>query len=379
MKPSPRTIPNCFLAASVFAVLFACCASLDAQSVPVTSGGTHPQPVPSAQSPRVGAVEDWSSHAVVFSNLSALEKSGRPDAADRARKIASDPRYIMEQLRRRQPVSDSSLAALANLAAKLAAGDSSAGVHAAMKGVSTTDGLVSADLSRLHSRAMPSRPMERDWSVSLGLAGVASDMYPAKFTADASHNTPNCQEDFVVFGVYVDGFIGQANIMGFNNLYVNSQGTGYCPGTSPNVMFSYYVDYGALETSPSISLDGTSLVFVDSTPGASQLHVLKIGTSGNNGTSATAPAFPGDGNNAIDTSVELSGGVQVSRSSVFMDWVNDNAYVGDDAGVLHLFHPVFGGPLAEVTTGGWPITILSESAVGAPPVLSAPSYDSYSQ
>ena len=60
-----------------------------------------------------------------------------------------------------------------------------------------------------------------------------------------------------------------------------------------------------------------------------------------------------------------------------MDWSTDSAYVGDDAGVLHFFHPVFGGPLAEVTTGGWPLTVVT--GLAAPPVLSGASYDSYTK
>ena len=45
-----------------------------------------------------------------------------------------------------------------------------------------------------------------------------------------------------------------------------------------------------------------------------------------------------------------------TNSSVFYDFSDDTAYVGDDAGWLHQFHPVFNGtagtPPAEVRTGG---------------------------
>jgi hypothetical protein len=55
-------------------------------------------------------------------------------------------------------------------------------------------------------------------------------------------------------------------------------------------------------------------------------------------------------------------------SNPWYDWTSDTVYVGDDNGILHRFHPVFGGTPAEVTSGGWPLTLGSTS-------VSSPVYD----
>ena len=60
-----------------------------------------------------------------------------------------------------------------------------------------------------------------------------------------------------------------------------------------------------------------------------------------------------------------------SNSSVFYDYSNDTAYVGDDAGWLHKYTPVFKGVPAQVTTGGWPVQVNP----GAPTALNSPVHD----
>ena len=59
-----------------------------------------------------------------------------------------------------------------------------------------------------------------DWSVSLGgTAGMAADMYPAKFNFDIAGNTPSCANDYAVFTIDAAGSATQANLVAFNNLY----------------------------------------------------------------------------------------------------------------------------------------------------------------
>jgi hypothetical protein len=65
----------------------------------------------------------------------------------------------------------------------------------------------------------------------------------------------------------------------------------------------------------------------------------------------------------------MSGNVSVTRSSPFVNYSDDIAYVGDDTGKLHKFTPVFNGTPAEVTTGGWPFTVASGV------ILTGPVYD----
>jgi len=59
---------------------------------------------------------------------------------------------------------------------------------------------------------------------------------------------------------------------------------------------------------------------------------------------------------------------------VFVDYGNDIGYVGDDSGKLHKLTPFFNGTLAEVTTGGWPVTIASTTTK----ILTGPVFDSVS-
>ena len=219
-------------------------------------------------------------------------------------------------------------------------------------------------------------PLLRDWSVSLGAGGVAAGQYPAKFTF-YPNLTPSCTTDFAVYGVNAAGApVGpgaQANIVGFNQLYVNSTMTGICgtgTATAPTVYFSYFVGTGKVQTSPSISVTGTKIAYIESVAGASKLHVTTIGTTGSNGTSATSPVVPGTGNNAADIAITLNGGVNVSASSPFVDYEDDIAYVGDDNGILHKFTPVFNGTPAEVIGGGWPVTVDSGR------ILTGPVWDS---
>lgn len=183
-------------------------------------------------------------------------------------------------------------------------------------------------------------PLSRDWSVSLGAAGVAADMYPTKWNFSTT-GTPSCTGDYVVFGANAAGVSGsQANIVAFNHLYVNSGGTGLCSGTAPSVLFAYFVGTGTVQTSPTLSGDGTKVAYVESISGGSKFHVTTIGTTGSNGTVAS-PKAPGSGNNAADSSITMSGSVSVTFSSPFVDYQDDIAYVGDDSGNLHKFTPVF--------------------------------------
>ena len=70
------------------------------------------------------------------------------------------------------------------------------------------------------------RMSNRDWSISLGSAGTAGAMYPAKFTFDINA-TPSCANDFVVFPANQSPNATHENLVAFNNLYsgnVNSSG-----------------------------------------------------------------------------------------------------------------------------------------------------------
>src|ERR1700733_819461 len=111
----------------------------------------------------------------------------------------------------------------------------------------------------------PKKGIHRDWSFP-GLGNnLRKNMFPAKFSFDPAA-PPDCVNDYVVFGLAVAGSATQANLVAFNNLYVDSvTGLGLCPGFAPNVMFAYNVTTGTsggqVQTSPVISLDGKKIAF----------------------------------------------------------------------------------------------------------------------
>ena len=90
--------------------------------------------------------------------------------------------------------------------------------------------------------------------------------------------------------------------------------------------------------------------------------MLTIGTTGTNGDS-TRGVVPGaeGGNNAVDTFLPFSNGASNTRSSPFVVYDADVAFVGDDHGFIHKFNGVFNGTLTE-QGGAWPARVGSELA-----------------
>jgi hypothetical protein len=207
----------------------------------------------------------------------------------------------------------------------------------------------------------------RDWSFSLNTGNGGTISAPAKYVFDITA-APSCANDFVVTGVNVAGSATQANLIGFNSLYNMPAGNGLCPGTAPNVLFAYNIGPGTINSYVALSLDGTKVAFSES-GGSPRFHVLRWRTGAGNGTSASAPATPGVGNTAVDTALALSG---TSSTAPFIDYANDTAYVTTNDGLVHKFSGVFNGTLAEVLTGGWPVSTSGLS-------LSTPVYDGVSE
>ena len=205
-----------------------------------------------------------------------------------------------------------------------------------------------------------------------GTVGVTATSIGAVVTVTA--NTPGTSGNSITLagtlsfftwagGTLTGGADGQANLVGIKNLY--SGPSGLC-GSAPTVLFSYQVGTGTVRTSPVLSLDGTKVAYMESISGGSKFHVLTIGTSGSNGSSAILPVTPGTGNNALDVAITMNGTVQVTRSSPYVDYSDDFAYVGDDAGRLHKFTGVFKGTPTEVVGGGWPVTVSSGNILTGP-------------
>ena len=289
-----------------------------------------------------GVIDDWTHHHLIFSNPGSERDAIRNGRHRKWLGIVTDDRYRMQWSKR-----------YGELAMEDAppVGDLPEGEDDVL--LSTTN--------------LPGEKITGDWTVTLaGGAGYgpAPDTYPAKYTFSPIGN-PNCASDFVVFQVNAAGSSSQANLIGVNNLYKTT-----CTGSVPDTLFYYDVGSGAIDTSPVLSIDGTKVAFVETVTNGSVFHVLTIGTTGSNGSAFNNPAVPGSGNNAVNQTITLKGNVTVTRSSPFVDYANDIAYVGDDAGKLHKFHPVFSGTPAEITTAPWPFTVASSVT------LTGPVYDS---
>ncbi|MFZ3200667.1 MAG: hypothetical protein WA175_05910, partial [Candidatus Acidiferrales bacterium] len=150
----------------------------------------------------------------------------------------------------------------------------------------------------------------------------------------------------------------QASIVAFNQLYSGT--TPFCTGLSfPEFIFSYASGVGPVATSPTLSLDGKKIAYVenDANIGAI-LHVLTYATGAteygvctNTGlltpTCATAPVIPGS--TALSTATDYmlplglvaanaatgAVGALDSFSSPFMHYGLDILYVGDNNGYLY--------------------------------------------
>ena len=216
---------------------------------------------------------------------------------------------------------------------------------------------------------------------TLSAAPGGGQTFPTKFVFDVN-SAPSCTNDYVVIGIpATPASGGQANIVGVNNLY--SGGTGALCPSGPTVMFAYASGTGQVPAPVALSHSGTAIAYIENLPtGSSYFHALTLGTTGTNGSSATAAVVPGaaGANNAVDQTVLLSpdGGV-TTQSSTNAPWVvytqddaNDVAYSTTysaitSSGYLYKISNVFNGAAP---------TIVWSVAINAVP--STPVYDSVS-
>jgi hypothetical protein len=200
--------------------------------------------------------------------------------------------------------------------------------------------------------------IQRDWNFALGGGRLAAEIFPAKYSFNPGA-PPSCQNDYVVFALNTQGVTsGQANLVGLHNLYAGAGGS--CTG--PNEYFAYntttIAGAGKNATSPVLSLDGKKIAFVETSANAAVFHVLTW-TAGQ-GTIQNA-ANPGAAMTSLNFVASGS-----TRSSPWVDYQNDTAYVGGDDGRVYRIKPVFTGTPALVSSYALstsPIYLLS------PPVL----------
>jgi hypothetical protein len=210
-----------------------------------------------------------------------------------------------------------------------------------------------------------------DWSMPLGTGRIQAGMYPAKWNSDPTQPIApaNCNTDFAIYGLNIPGATGgQASMIAFYNLYSGTIGSPLCSGGQPKVLFSYNTSTVAnsqVRTSPVLSLDGKKVAFIETAinhPKSTTFHVLTIPAIGANGADATHSVAPPGGAMTSLTVVANSD----TRSSPWIDYPSDTAYVAADDGRLYKIHPVFSGTPALVTTSPWPILIHLNSVLTSP-------------
>jgi hypothetical protein len=201
----------------------------------------------------------------------------------------------------------------------------------------------------------------RDWNVNFAAGRVSPNMFPAKFSFDPGA-PPSCTNDFVVYGLAVAGVTGgHPNLVAFNNLYVNSAGTGFCNGTAPKVLFAYNTTTGTLGkivTSPIISLDGTKIGFVESLGTSAIFHVLTWTAGQGTLAAAAAPTM---------TSLTFAATSNSTTSSPYIDYTRDIVYLGADKGQVYKITGVFHGT-PTLAGAPWPVNLSTNFRL-TPPVL----------
>jgi hypothetical protein len=233
----------------------------------------------------------------------------------------------------------------------------------------------------------PPRHTRVDWAMSLGpgngtpvTGGMPVGESPAKYSF-SSNGTYSCANDFAVYTIGATPGTSQANILAFNNLYVGTVSSS-CPFgpqtppttdfTKPTFMWSYAVGTSPSFLSPTLSLDGKKVSFIET--GTTALFDVLTPTTGQ-GTDATHPvvlATAGaslvrlDYTNSAATGCKASAGN--SNSSAYIDYTNDIAYVGADNGKLYRITGVFKG----TPTVQYCITVKANA------LLTSPVYDQVS-
>lgn len=323
----------------------------------------------------LSVVDDWSSRHVVFSGA-------RSDA--QAEEMQYEPRYRQQWLRHNLKRSKARKADKRDSLEQFA-------VPTALEQF-PVPGMTSRLLAAQKAAAKKPKPLpvpvesdlKQDWSTSLlvsgGLPGaVGVGMYPAKYTFDVTA-TPNCVTDYVIFNTSLASSTSIPNIVGFNRLYTTQTGTpqGYCAGAGPALLWSYRATTtsGRVQTSPVLSEDGKTVIFVENVGTASWLRVLRLKYSGSTPATEgtlTGPATPAETKTALSScsaNVSCLVTLQIStanssKSAPFYDYANDALYVGDDAGHLHKFTGVLNGTLTK-TGSPWPVTVTNTNNLNGP-------------
>jgi hypothetical protein len=216
----------------------------------------------------IGVPEDWSSHHLVYSDPGTYEQvANDPVKYGKWLRIRYDTRFILQQMKRHPELYREGAVAV-NVFPSATGGPESPGI-----------GLFGRFPVRpiFPPKPMPkpkqtSGPLKTDWSEVIGnpsnsngvLATIGVDNYPAKYSFAVLNNptSANCaggaSPDYVVYNTGLTGSSSQASIIAYDNLY-----SGTCSGSVPQVYWAYNANGATVITSPTLSLDGTQVAFID--------------------------------------------------------------------------------------------------------------------
>ena len=362
-----------------------CCIPLHGQATHATHAGS---------GVIAGAPDDWTHHRVVYSNAGTAAQAIEQGRYAEWLRIVNDPRYVIHQLKRGLPL-QAPLAPEAVVEPAPNAANDAASIEARdVANRKSPQDQVSAQFRRTRpmsgplpdprfripdDRLRPVTDLNQDWNEPMGNASAPSFLaYPAKWSFDTT--AASCANDFVVYPTGQPGSGSQASIVAYYNLY-----TGGCSGTVPETDWAYNTG-GTVALSPVFSLTGNQLAFIQTSGGVASLVLLQIPLTPPGAGTLSAPAAPNVAASASNFytltgcpapcmySMTLSGSGNDTASSPYYDYASDMLWVGDSAGQLHEFTPVFNGPPAEIGSN-WPVLLFNGAGVDNSQTTS-PVYDS---
>ena len=342
-----------------------------------------------------GVAFDWSHRHLIFSDPGTAGDAQLNGVYDRWLRIAGDPRYAVQQMRRggagpglsgaHSAVTDEQFALQRETTSEDENPVETDAAAADLPAFRLPRGLTPARIQPPAPEAelapVPSRPefhapvfrpklrrkpnlFEKDWSENMGSGGtVGMGNSPATFT----NTSASCSADFAIYNTSLPGSLSQASIVAFYDLYSSC---------SPRPSVDWAFDTGGtIQTSVALSLDGAQVAFVqtDNSTGDADFVVLKWAAGGSL-TSPTpltsvssASAYPGCSAPCMYV-MHFAGNPTDTNSSPYIDYATGNAYVGDDAGAIHKFTNIFTAGNPGEAGSGWPITLntSTDAALGSP-------------
>jgi len=379
--------------------------------------------------PLAGLPDDWSHHRMVFSDPGTAQEAIQKGTYDHWFSVVNDPRYIIQQLKRRAPAQGPAAEDVARIENEARDAGFQWNPQTSVPG--------ELQGSRLQQKKKKNGT-KKDWSVGLGAGTPMTAVYPA--TWSASPTTASCASDFAVYVTGSASSSTQASIVAYNNLYSG------CTGTVPSVYWAYNTSATA-NTSPVMSPDGTQIAFVQyssATGNPSSIVLLKwhSNTTGRGVTGSLSASSPnvtltsgtfsqadvgaqisGTGIPAGDTiasvisnttanlavapsghsaesltitaealatpgvaptvavgsyrgctapcmtTLPLTNSKQDSFSNAYYDFTSDSLYVGDNGGYLHKFAGVFNGTPSTTEASGFPVQLGSGTYALTSPIV----------